>query len=580
MAQLAFAAAGAALGNAIGGTVLGISSASLGWSIGALVGNALFPQDLGVNEGPRLSSLKVSSSTYGAEINRIYGNVRIPGNVIWASDIQEHRQEEEFGGKGGPTGTNVTYSYTANFAVALCEGEIAGVARIWADTILIYEKEYGSNAFAIYASELSQRNITIYTGSETQNPDPTIESFEGTGNVPAFRGLAYIVFSDFGLERFGNRIPNITVEVVKKRNAQSQLYYTDTNLWAGEDVDDFFGNDNGIIKFSDSVYNWPVLLYVNEMKCDMNGNVLEKKKASFPNGYDPAIVQQFLTPIIHSDFYYLAPTEYIGSVSVVSNGKVITENLQIPFSTLSYFFGVKPWVKKGDYIYGRVTDKTQPSPYPEYMFRYSLKTGDYIYVQENDSGVGQAVIGDDGYVYSINSGDVKRYDDDLNLINTFTYPSSVTSSNAIMSAISSNGYLLMTYVGAASITYFGLFKIPKDDGELTEIQRNVSSGSLKVISVGDGIAYYPDPSGSGHVFVSFDGRNIDKTTENLSDVLSSLCKNARLSSSDIDVSGISDIVDGYIVGQQSVRSSIQTLQQAYHFDAVETGFKLKFVKRL
>ena len=37
---------------------------------------------------------------------------------------------------------------------------------------------------------------------------------EGAGNVPAYRGLAYLTFDELPLRDFGNRIPNITAEVV------------------------------------------------------------------------------------------------------------------------------------------------------------------------------------------------------------------------------------------------------------------------------------------------------------------------------------------------------------------------------
>ncbi|RUQ78544.1 hypothetical protein ELZ22_17090, partial [Brucella abortus] len=45
--------------------------------------------------------------------------------------------------------------------------------------------------------------------------DPTMEGIEGAGNVPAYRGIAYIVFKDMPLEDFGNRMPQITAEIIK-----------------------------------------------------------------------------------------------------------------------------------------------------------------------------------------------------------------------------------------------------------------------------------------------------------------------------------------------------------------------------
>lgn len=51
--------------------------------------------------------------------------------------------------------------------------------------------------------------------TNSQNPDPTMEAVEGSGNVPAYRGLAYIVFSDFDLGASG-RVPFFSFQVEKE----------------------------------------------------------------------------------------------------------------------------------------------------------------------------------------------------------------------------------------------------------------------------------------------------------------------------------------------------------------------------
>lgn len=53
--------------------------------------------------------------------------------------------------------------------------------------------------------------IEIYLGSGTQNPSPTIESFEGIGNVPAWRGFAYVVLKNLNLTTFGNLPPQLNI---------------------------------------------------------------------------------------------------------------------------------------------------------------------------------------------------------------------------------------------------------------------------------------------------------------------------------------------------------------------------------
>ena len=208
--QAGFAKAGFAAGILIGQPGLGFA---IGNMLGGVVGNLLFPEDpVNTNEsGPRLSDLSVQTSTYGNGIPLLYGTVRVAGNVIWSTKLIEHVNTtitEVEGGKGGsnPTTTLTTYTYTVSFAVSLCHNEIVGIKRIWADDKLWFDFT-DPPAGTSFAYEL-------YTGTEDQLPSPTIEADKGAGNVPAFRGQAYIVFKDLSLTKFGNRVPNFHFEVV------------------------------------------------------------------------------------------------------------------------------------------------------------------------------------------------------------------------------------------------------------------------------------------------------------------------------------------------------------------------------
>lgn len=207
MAILALGIAGASLTSAIG------IGASVGWLGGVIVGNLLFGQKAPTQEGSRLSDLSVQGSAYGAAIPLVYGTMRFAGNVIWSTPLKETRHvQHQSGGKGGGGGsaTQVTYSYSVSFAVGLCIGPVATVRRIWADTKLIYD----ATAANTQSVEKYPGVIRIYTGTETQTPDSTMEMVLGTGNVPAHRGLVYMVFTDLQLADFANRIPNIGAEVV------------------------------------------------------------------------------------------------------------------------------------------------------------------------------------------------------------------------------------------------------------------------------------------------------------------------------------------------------------------------------
>ena len=149
-------------------------------------------------EGPRLESFHLQTSRDGAPMARVFGRVRLAGQVIWASHVRESSVETPVGGKGGgPTQTD--YSYSISFAVGLCEGEISGVERIWA------------NGTVLQSNGLDMR---VYRGTEDQMPDPIITATEGA-EAPAFRGTAYLVFEDFPLAEYGNRLPQLNIEVVR-----------------------------------------------------------------------------------------------------------------------------------------------------------------------------------------------------------------------------------------------------------------------------------------------------------------------------------------------------------------------------
>ena len=178
----------------------------LGAIVGAAVGYMVQP-DLPTQRGPRLDDRRVQVSTYGVTAPLAYGAVRLAGNVIWSRDLEEIETETEVGGKGGPSQTQVAYTYFGTFAVLLCKNRVRGIRRIWADAVLIYD----GTAFGAPPPNFG---ITFYSGTEDQLPDPTMEAALGVGNVPAYRGFSYIVFNRMPLETFGNRLPSMSVEVV------------------------------------------------------------------------------------------------------------------------------------------------------------------------------------------------------------------------------------------------------------------------------------------------------------------------------------------------------------------------------
>ncbi len=211
MASIVLSAVGSTLGSASGLPFASTVISQLGGGLSRSLNNAIFPSDKSPKhyEGPRLEDLAVQTSTYGRVIPILYGNMRIGGNIIWSQPIKETAVTTSSsagggGGKGGGgkvTQSATSYSYSATLAIAICEGAIDEVVRIWADAKQL---------------DMSQYTLRIYKGSETQTADSLIQAIEGADNTPAYRGMAYVVFEDFQLGDYGNRIPNFTFEVQKK----------------------------------------------------------------------------------------------------------------------------------------------------------------------------------------------------------------------------------------------------------------------------------------------------------------------------------------------------------------------------
>jgi hypothetical protein len=189
MAQVILSGVGGAVGGPLGATV------------GGLIGRTLDQRAIAGLEparqrGPRLETLKVQGTAEGAPLACVFGRARTTGQVIWAARFLESRKTSS-AAKGGPR--TVEYGYSLSFAVALCEGEIDGVGRVWADG---------------QAMDLSGATMRVHRGDADQAPDPLIEAVEG--DAPAYRGTAYVVFEDLPLAPFGNRVPQLAFEVFRR----------------------------------------------------------------------------------------------------------------------------------------------------------------------------------------------------------------------------------------------------------------------------------------------------------------------------------------------------------------------------
>lgn len=188
MAQVILGAVGQALGGHVGRAI----GLALGQAADRTFLNGLTTRQV----GPRLTGLQLSGSAQGDPIKQVFGKARVAGTVIWAARLRENRSTT----RASKTATKTeSFSYSLSFAVALCEGPVDGIGRVWADG---------------QALDLAQVAYRLYPGDDDQGPDALIAAIEGT--APAYRGLAYIVFEDLDITPFGNRPPSLSVEVFRR----------------------------------------------------------------------------------------------------------------------------------------------------------------------------------------------------------------------------------------------------------------------------------------------------------------------------------------------------------------------------
>lgn len=678
MAVLAVAGGGALLGSTVGLT-------SVGWLAGSIIGNLLFgpKQKSTVTEGPRLGDLTVQSSAYGGAIPYGYGTIRMAGNIIWSPGLIEHKNTDRqtIGGKGGKkaTATAVTYTYSCSFACAFGQGEAEAVLRIWADSKLIYDVGAGTNP----KTKMDGLVFRFYPGSETQLPDGLIEADKGIGNVPAFRGLCYIVFDNLELENFGNRIPNITVELVYRQITQQQP----TLIWTPIDhpVAARITNSSGTgvdfkrqvvytVKITGAADTWAIRrMQYNSLVEDrvvLSGDMgIEDDNFSFTNLYcgtdgflycsgaggnsrnilkiDPnsfQVVGKFgtltsvgpgSTSLINSTTHFVT-TDFFGMLSAYGPAG------KIDFLICGGIFNTVGIINAGDmtYVWGQAQTVDEANVIGVINGDVFDGSGTAYVIGGGRTGSGSPNIG----IYKASLDAVALFDPlsglsagiEFEKIDTIAASTIKAGATAFTAGVAigrdpSDGGLIIFTAFQAGGGDPHLFKyiegtgiewnteVPDGYNALTTgVPTNtkldgttyswVTSNSVRTIDLRDGTysndpswaglsAGWPQiydadsntilfrngsdggPSGSVYWRKIFLGRAAP-SGEVLGTIVSDLCSKVNLGPSDIDVSELTDIVPGFVIGQPStIRAALDPLTQAFFFDGVESDFIMKFPKR-
>lgn len=581
------AAAVTIAGGIIGGMV---GAPNVGIILGSILGNLLFPPKGQDTVGPRLSDLKIQTSTYGTSVPTVYGRTRLSGNVIFSTEKKEHEHKEQQGGlKGGGGGpTSTTFTYTVTMAVALCEGPIAGVPKIWANGKLIYNVSDTASSSTIINSGLKAKQIRFYRGTDTQMPDPAIESIVGKENTSAYRGTAYIVFEDLDITEWGN-IPNLEFEV----NKSGDPHFSKRDLGkigrAQNKINQIIQNGILVVNSSKAIEENPLCwvfsdygngkMYIARI-LNQNGDTQILKEIKHPN---PELKPPY------SNFLY-KENNYNDKVIVVIDGLgdyyLIDENGQVTF--LCSKDNIRPFkysqcydnnimmckfknggfgYEDGAYFYdsnnlrliGFIADKDLIS----YNNIYPVASKSYLYILQPKAG-GELII----KKYSRSDF---RY---LGTIDNSILPST-PDFNSINKICTFNDKLI--YNGSIkdeSLYYLidiNSIEILKINGFTANEVKDTSAQILYTYLV-DNFFYNKD------YLYSYNFASTDITLDVI--IIDQFLKSGQ-SLDLIDVSELADItIHGYLIAKKdAIRSNIERLLQLYFVDCVESDGVIKFVKR-
>lgn len=562
---------GAVVGGVVGFFVGGPAGALKGAAFGATLGGAIDPPPGPNIEGPRLDDLSVQSASYGVPIPEIEGTAPISGNVFWLENnqIKETVNKKKQGGKGGGGATTTTYTYSATFAVALADQTIAEVVRGWVGPDLQANPASTDLETIIATNALRDAGVSatpkagtyrVYYGTDDQMPDPRMEADLGVGNCPAYRGMAYVVFYDLPLDKYSNslQVAQTKFEVASTTNAGAGLV-ADVNVQSGIDytIAPYIYSADVSTKAT-----WNTTIYTH----NKNG-IKNREQQSDPNA-DFLPANEFASPGV---FVYV--------------GRLGDGLLSVNISNFTYVEGVHI-VRNGNTI-----NTTNILGIPD-VEKTNKKIANCT-VNADGTLMIIGLVDDTEDIFGSPAGNYYVLDVDLNLISSGT-------------ADALDPYSIIG-VGRSARYHFGAGCL-SEDGNKVYFVYGAGARQIEVYDISDGhLSNTPDDTiesaiadaGSatrpaiyvknGFIYVLVRDRYFRfqddafgvPATVPLADVVSRrMLRSEFIEAGDLDVSQLTGNVRGYrIPGAQSIRSSIQPLQNAYFFDIFPSGYQIKCLPR-
>ena len=569
-----------------------VKGAYWGYTAGSMIDPPPGPH----TEGPRLNDRAVQVSEEGAPLPEVFGTVRLAGNVIWSSGLEEiATEDEQGGGSGGGGATMTSYSYRTDAAIALCAGEIAGIRRIWADTKLIYDNSDTASIPTLLASSARFADLRVYTGSETQTADPLIQAIEGAANTPAFRGIAYVVLEDMELADFGNRLPNFSFEVVNTGTPGAFAYDSkcdDLQQGDGHRISCGYADADGLWVWrisSEWLTSAEVHVYLYLIPFGSTQSQLVKSyPVTLPSsapGYTPS-----MTHLVHGQAdrpciaipFVASPNE--GLVLIFEDGTQYTVSAPLTVGYGAYAFALVGnvcfWVQGYDanyklwrHVLGAAsgTQIVMPWAVSNTTYRLAVDASRLIVPVQKLSPSEPRLL-----QFNTETGALEK--DVLASGEKAWLNSGLTLTDGAIDFVYHTGpgyWYKLTELDGTSILQSVLPSTPNTWVSQSPIYDWCLFDRGQVQGIW--YSYYNVTARAGW----FTSGRFSQAGANLQSVCESLCASAGLSAGQYDMSALSaDTVRGYTLSRpMAMRAALEPLQTAYAWDAVEVDGKLKAVKR-
>lgn len=553
------------------------------------VGNAINPPKGPNLVGPRLLDLSQQGASYGVIIPRIYGSVAMLGNIFWIENnqLKEISKTTSSGGKGGGSKSQTTtYSYSATFALGLCEGPIAGVRRIWISGNLVYDA--GSNDLAtVMASNKLSSGFTLYTGSETQQPNPRMQSTIGVADTPAFRGLAYIVFEDLALEKYGNTLlgAQIKVEVLSVSTSPGVIL-KQTSLLSGAARPSVATalncSDTGLMSvFKNNSVNGVADPVYNRTNFSISTNTeLEVEQLSF--GTSIANCPHFDGWSDRVEVVHISASQYISCI-----GPDTKNNLSFPCPLLVGFnSSAMTYFKRGQ---KRLLFHSNYISLVAYSDVYEISASGLNLIKSfligSVHGACQTIFVGENYNYGFTTNKfLVAYDKDWNEVWAVDMSAEVLIATPTL-GVGSNQNIIREISAAGFVVINNQNRFWKVSASGYQYLGSVSTGFLFSFMLKGGshcqFPLWSHYNADTNTVYSVNLEALANTTLPLSSIVQAeVLKAGVLTAGDLDVSSLSDVVRGYRISAiGALRANIEPLQGAWPFDVIQAGYQIRFKRR-